>query len=110
MNASQAEVWKTIAAEYNAQSFVKRTLQQLQGKYNNIKAAVRKAIAAQRLAYYGTGGGHNDNTKLDPVPLSVLELLNEKTVNGLQSQFGLDVENYYQATGSIDLSSIGFYN
>lgn len=96
----KAEAWKKVEVEYNAQSSTKRTLQQLQGKYENLKTEVRKATAAHRLAWYGTGGGPSDgDVKYDPVLLAILELLNEKTVIGIPSQFDCDAD-CYQTNGS----------
>lgn len=52
----KAEAWKKVEVEYNAQSSTKRTLQQLQGKYENLKTEVRKATAAQTgLVWYWRG-------------------------------------------------------
>lgn len=109
MNVFQAEAWKIIEGEYNSQATVRRTLQQLQGKYENLKTEVRKATAAQRLGLYGTGGGPCKDAKLDGVLLAVLELLNQKTVIGIQSKFDSDADDCNLTSGSSeDLPLVGF--
>lgn len=110
VNLFQAEAWQSIQNEYNAQATVKRTLQQLQGKFENLKSEVRKAAAAHKLQYSGTGGGPHMEVKFDPVFQAALELLHEKTVIGIQSKFDCDAYDDTPSGYSEDLPLVGFFN
>lgn len=83
-NVFQAEAWQKVEIKYNVQTSVERTLQQTE---------VRKAAAAQKLQYSGTERGPGKDIKLDAVLLALLELLNEKTVVGMQSKFDSDADD-----------------
>lgn len=64
-------------------------MEQIKGKYDNLKTKARKAVAAEKTYIKGTGGGKCMKTE-NPVIDAVLNILNVKTVVGLQPEFDCD--------------------
>lgn len=76
---------------FQSQQNVHRSIEQLKSKYDNLKTKARKDVAKQKSYRKETGGGPPDNGGgPDPVTESVLEIINIKTVVGLESPFDSD--------------------
>ncbi|VEN39779.1 unnamed protein product [Callosobruchus maculatus] len=74
----------------NANNTSIRTAEQLRIKYENLKAKARKVAAQQKCALTGTGGGPGQRDVLNPVLEAILEIVNRKTVVGLDSPWDSD--------------------
>lgn len=68
-----------------------RTLQQIKSKYDNLKTAARKYASKCRENYIKTGGGNSDY-KENVIYEKMLDIINKKTVFGLQNPFDDDAE------------------
>lgn len=82
--------WQQIEKEFNATSGVFRSAEVLKRFYNNKKKDVRKQAANERTNLCKTGGGQAIKIATDPTYDLTLEIINKKTVFGLNNKFDDD--------------------
>lgn len=86
-------VWDKILASYSQRvGVVTKKVEQLQGKYDNLKTKAKKVVAESKKNILGTGGGPSNNDHIDPVIQAVLNILNSKLVAGLKPQHDCDTD------------------
>lgn len=89
--------WKMIEREFNAHSDTYRSLDVIKRFYTNKKKDTRKCAANNRAEYFGTGGGAPIPATIvkDPTFELTLDILNKKTVVGLENKFDSDMVSTY---------------
>ncbi|XP_074032326.1 uncharacterized protein [Leptinotarsa decemlineata] len=79
-----------------------RSISQIKAKFDNLKTKARKDMAKQKSYMTGTGGGPAIKIDLDPVTEATLNIINMKTVVGLNNSLDSDFindltkEDYYK--------------
>ncbi|KAF5280146.1 hypothetical protein FQR65_LT15062 [Abscondita terminalis] len=93
--------WDKIAMEFNANSpsKINRTKESLKKCYENKKAEVRKIAASNRQGLRATGGGVF-TPKTDPCLDIIFDVMNRKTVEGLEVEFGGDATEVVYPTAA----------
>ncbi|KAF5296302.1 hypothetical protein FQA39_LY12519 [Lamprigera yunnana] len=76
------KAWRCIKDAFNAKVCTKRTMQQLQSKYENLKTEARKAMLQQKWNVTSGSGGPPKEINDNPIITSTLELMYPKTVVG----------------------------
>ncbi|KAJ8948080.1 hypothetical protein NQ318_008431 [Aromia moschata] len=91
-NSEKEKAWNKIANEFNAisPSGTFRDGQSLKKTYLNIKMAVRKEVADEKIETFKTGGGIPSKSTSNPLRDITLQTMNEKTVFGLNNEFDSD--------------------
>lgn len=89
--------WDKIQKEFSSQSSNSyRTTDVLKRFYANTKRETRKKAANLKHVFRQTGGGPAPPVKInDPIFDLTLELINQKSVFGLENQFDSDVSSYF---------------
>jgi hypothetical protein len=79
-----------VSQAFNAKSARLRTVEQMKSKFDNLKTKARKVVAAEKSYMKGTGGGEYRGNNGNPIIEAVVNIINFKTVVGLQSDFDSD--------------------
>jgi hypothetical protein len=82
-----------------------RTIEQLKTKYDNLKTKARKDVAEEKNKIKQTGGGpsYPDN-RLNPITEAVLNIINYKTVIGLESCDSDSTNNTTKVTATAEVN------
>ncbi|KAG5861793.1 hypothetical protein JTB14_003484 [Gonioctena quinquepunctata] len=93
-NNEKIKAWENICQEFNAVSpgNTLRNKDVLKRFYENKRKESRKKVAETKMELKKTGGGPPPDENRDPFD-DFLSIVNEKTVSGLQSEFGGDVSD-----------------
>lgn len=94
-NDDKKQTWEKITREFNsvAPANIRRTTSMLKRFYDNKKKELRKKVADQKLQLRKTGGGPPLDDNKEPFEDLLISITNDKTVYGLHSNFGGDVES-----------------
>lgn len=90
-NSEKEKAWGKIAEEFNSVSpgNAYRDQNSLKKMFLNMKTAIRKEVADEKIELFKTGGGPSQIIN-NPLRDITLAAMNPKTVFGLQHQFGSD--------------------
>lgn len=94
-NHEKNQTWDRITQEFNASTFsnVRRSKEVLKRFYENKKKEIRKKAADQKLQHKRTGGGPPNTVNKESYEDLLLSITNEKTVYGLNTQYGGDIDS-----------------
>lgn len=86
------EAWNKITANFNSQlpDGCSRSKDSLRKLYDNLKKNARKTVAEEKKEIFKTGGGTPDTGPIDHTTELVLDIVNPKTVYGLENQYDSD--------------------
>ncbi|XP_074029123.1 uncharacterized protein isoform X1 [Leptinotarsa decemlineata] len=92
-NAEKEEAWRKVLSSFNSRNIQVRSISQIKAKFDNLKTKARKDVAKQKSYMTGTGGGPAIKIDLDPVTEATLNIINMKTVVGLNNSLDSDFIN-----------------
>lgn len=99
----QEAAWHKVMNEMNCK-YPPRSLENLKSKYDNLKTKARAYGINKYKHARGTGGGPQSAIATDVVLDTVLTIINQKTVVGLQNPFDCDLDDeLFQVTGVSDV-------
>nr|CAH7735093.1 unnamed protein product [Callosobruchus chinensis] len=87
------EAWDKITNYFNSQTTeYARTKESLRKFYDNLKKNLRKDVAEDKREIFKTGGGSQE-MEIDPTRNLLLDIVNQKSLFGLDTPFGGDCVN-----------------
>lgn len=86
------EAWEKITSNFNAQlpDGCSRSKDSLRKLYDNLKKNARKTVAEEKKDMFKTGGGTPDTGPVDLTTELVLDIVNPKTIYGLENPYDSD--------------------
>ncbi|XP_074035645.1 uncharacterized protein [Leptinotarsa decemlineata] len=92
-NAEKEEAWRKVLSSFNSRNLQVRSISQIKSKFDNLKTKAKKEMAKQKSYMRGTGGGPAIKIELDHVTEATLNVINMKTVVGLNNSLDSDFIN-----------------
>nr|CAI5854268.1 unnamed protein product [Callosobruchus analis] len=87
------QAWEKITRLFNSQTTeYPRTKESLRKFYDNVKKYLRKDVARDKREIYKTGGGVRERNNNDTTRDILLDIVNTKSIFGLNTQFGGDAQ------------------